>query len=595
MRNDWRLILVKAAMVLLFTGLLVRIGYLQLYLGEKYNRQSSENRLRVEEIDPVRGLIYDRKGRLLVENRPGYTVMGIVSALSNNSNTFQKLDSILDGGNIVDWRSLIEKKSNRRPEIRLKRDIKFNQLAAIEASMIFLPGINVKVESQRYYPYQTATHILGYPGEISLNELEAFKGFQAGDIVGKKGIERSLNSLLFGQRGFKVIEVDAVGNKIREVEGLKDNIPSVNGNDVYLTIDLDIQRYAEQLLDGKNGAIVAIDPTNGDILAMASTPSYDPAIFTGVLHPEEWNDVINNPDKPLLNRAIQGTYPPGSAIKMAILAAGIEEGIVTENEKIVCPGYLMVGNRPFKCWNQSGHGAVNARQAVERSCDVYFYTLGLELGIDRMAKYLRAFGFGSSTGIDIDGENSGLIPDSDYMNRRFGKGNWTLGNLSNIAIGQGDVLVTPLQLATFCAALANSGYLVKPHIFRGTVNRNPDYWIGNQPELKKIEGISEKTMNLIREGMFLVVQGEHGTAKWLANPNVQIAGKTGTAQNPHGEDHALFIGFAPYDNPTIAVSAIVEHGEHGSSMAAPIVVKIIQKYLQLSGIEKTPAGIRTVG
>ena len=489
----------------------------------------------------------------------------------------------------------IEKNLNIRPEFRLKRDIEFEKLAAIEASMIFLPGINLIVESQRYYPNQTATHVIGYPGEISLNELTSYKGFRGGDIVGKKGIERSYNSLLFGQRGLMVIEVDAVGNKIRDVAGTKDNIPSVNGNDVYLTIDLDIQRMAEQLLEGYSGGVVALDPTNGDVLAMASAPAYDPGVFSGVLHPEDWNELINNPAKPLINRAIQGTYPPGSTIKMAILAGALEEGIITERDKILCPGYLMVGNRPFKCWNAGGHGKVNARQAIEQSCDVYFYTIGIEMGIDKMAEYLRLFGLGSAVGLDIEGEASGLITDSQYMNRRYGKGGWRRGHLSNISIGQGDVLTTPLQLAVLCCALANRGSYFKPHLFRGTINRDPDYWEGHLPEKIEIEGISEKTWDIVLEGMYNVVQGEHGTAKWLRDPNLKIAGKTGTAQNPHGEDHALFIGFAPYDNPKIVVSALVEHGEHGSSAAAPIVVKIIQKYLQLSGIQSVPAGIKTVG
>lgn len=591
---EWRIKILKAAMVVLFAALLLRVGYIQLHLGERYMRQSEENRLRVKDIDPLRGLIFDRKGRIMVENRPGYTIVGTPSAVLKNPQTLSKLRDAFCEPEDNGWETLAAKRLNKQAEIRLKRDIEFAQLAAVEASMLFLPGIEVKVESKRHYSQRTAAHILGYLGEISSGELSSYKGFLAGDIVGKYGVEKIYNSLLFGQRGFHVIEVDAAGNKIRDVRGIKD-IPAVNGSDIYLTIDLDLQRLAEELLEDKSGAVVALDPSNGDILAMVSAPDYDPEVFSGMVRPEDWNMLVNHPGKPLLNRAVQGTYPPGSTVKMAILAAALQEGVITTEQTFHCPGYYQLGERNFKCWREAGHGHIKALPAIEQSCDVYFYNLGLMLGIDKMAEYLRNFGFGAPTGIDIEGEASGLVPDSAYKNRRWGEGKWTRGHLLNTAIGQGDVLVTPLQLAVFCAALANGGYLPEPHLLKGTVYRNPDYWKSWKPSMRKVEGVSPEAFDILRRGMNLVVQGEHGTAHWLMNPNLEIAGKTGTAQNPHGEDHAWFIGFAPFEDPVIAVCALVEHGEHGSTSAAPIVMKIIHRYLQLEKPKKPPSVIRTVG
>lgn len=575
-----RTVIIRVVMVLLFAALLFRVGYLQLSEGERYLRLSEDNRLKVMEISPVRGLIFDRLGRILVDNRPGYSIVGSPTALLNNPGALENLLKILNEGSVDEWESAAQKYLGKRPEIRLKRDLSFAQLAQVEAKKLFLPGIEIKAEAKRHYPNLSAPHMLGYLGEISADELQAFHGFQAGDIVGKKGVEKSYNSLLFGKRGYQVVEVDAAGNRIRDMAGIR-NIQPEKGSDIYLTIDLELQQLAEELLKGKRGAVVAIDPSNGDILAIASSPVFDSEVFAGVLRLEDWDALLNDPNKPLLNRAIQGTYPPGSATKMAVLAAALEEGIIDAKHKVFCPGFLQIGIRPFKCWLEGGHGDVNPLTSIERSCDVFYYKLGLELGIERMARYYREFGFGSPTGIDIEGEVSGLIPDSAFMNSKYGVKGWTRGHLANIAIGQGDVLVTPLQMALYCAAIANRGLMPKPHLHKGTVYHNPDYWRGYEPVFRRIESISPETFDMLSEGMYRVVQGERGTAHWLMNPQIEVAGKTGTAQNPHGEDHAWFIGFAPYDRPAIAVCALVEHGEHGSTAAAPIVMKIIQRYLQI--------------
>ena len=590
---EFRIKIVKFVFIILFLGMLVRIGYLQLYLGKRYLQQSENNRLRVVEEDPVRGFIYDRKGRLIVENIPSYTIVGTPQNILKNYESLAKLRSIFNESDENGW-EISARKYYSRPEIRLKRDIEFASLAAVEANQLILPGIEVKVESKRHYPYKTATHIIGFLGEINSDELVSYKGFQPGDIVGKKGMEKTCNSLLFGKKGYRVIEVDASGNRLADAYRMK-NVEPRNGSDIYLTIDLELQELAEDMLAGWQGAVVAIDPANGDILVMASSPDYNPEYFAGVLKPEVWNTLVSDPAKPLLNRCIQGTYPPASTTKMAVLAAALEEKVVTAKETIVCPGFKQLGNRTFRCWNEGGHGAVNGHEAIERSCDVYFYELSLRLGIDKMAEYYRKFGLGSTTGIDVEGELPGLIPDSSYMNKRYGESDWTTGHLLNISIGQGDVLVTPLQMVVYCAGLANRGRIPVPHLFKSVLYHNPDKWEGYNPRFNQIDGISDKTYEVLLRGMLDVIQKEQGTAHWLIDPEIQIAGKTGTAQNPHGEDHAWFVGYGPFDNPRIAVCALVEHGEHGTTVAAPIVVKLIKQYLRMSSHQSHPVSTRAVG
>ena len=574
---ELRIIVLKAMLLFIFSLLAVRMGYLQLYQGRLYLKQADKNRIKVVEEDPVRGLIFDRKGRILVENRPSYTIVGNVRHLSKDSSSLILLNRLFKEDN--NWGQALRKAQGRR-EIRLKRDVDFSMMAAVEERRLSLPGIEIKAESKRFYPMKTSPHLLGYLGEITSTELTTFKGFKAGDIVGKQGVEKACNDLLWGIRGYRFEEVDAHGSKVRRIAGMKCVEPA-NGADIYLTIDLNLQLLAEELLRDKSGAIIALDPNNGDVLAMASAPAYDPEIFAGVLNADDWNALLTDPDKPLLDRALQGTYPPGSVLKMAVLAAGLEEEVIPPEILVNCPGFLQMGRRTFKCWREGGHGRMNAISAIEQSCDVYFYQLGLELGIDRMANYIRKFGFGKPTGIDIEGEVSGLVPDSVYMNQRYGEKKWTRGHLLNIAIGQGELLVTPLQLAVFCAILANKGKIPKPHLLKGVLHHNPDFWVPAEIEIGRVEGISSATFDLLYHAMKLVVQGEKGTVQWLMDPALEVAGKTGTAQNPHGEDHAWFIGFAPFTSPTIAVCVLIEHGEHGSSAAAPIVFKLIRNYLNL--------------
>jgi penicillin-binding protein 2 len=576
---DYRFSVIKGLVIAIFALLILRIGYLQLYQSERYFRRAEENRLRLVEIDPQRGFIFDCKGRLLVDNDPSYSIVGSPKDILDNLPSLQLLSEILNDTSWKEWERNANRMKNRAEEVKLKRDIDFASLASFEENHYFLPGIELKIESKRRYQFSVGIHLLGYLGEIGQDELTEYKGLLPGDLVGKGGIEKIYNRYLYGRKGLQALVVDASGRRVGDVQGIKE-IPPVNGDDLYLTIDLDLQLLAEELLAGENGAIVALNPTNGDILAMVSVPEYDPAVFSGVMEAKAWEALLNHPGKPLLNRAIQGVYPPGSTIKMAIICAALEEGVTNTERVIVCHGSLQMGNRVFKCWKAGGHGKMSALSAIEQSCDVYFYKMGLELGIENMAKYAKQFGFGSTTKIDLEGEYSGLVPDSAYMDRRYGKGNWSKGQLMNIAIGQGEYLVTPLQLAIYGISLANAGKIPTPHLLKGIMRHNPDYWIDFEPKIHYTEGISPQTYEIVRRGMFEVVQGAQGTAHWLMDPDWEIAGKTGTAQNPHGEDHAWFIGFAPFDEPQIVACALVEHGEHGSSAAAPIVFKIIQKYLK---------------
>jgi penicillin-binding protein 2 len=400
---------------------------------------------------------------------------------------------------------------------------------------------------------------------------------QAGDIVGKSGIELQYDNLLRGEKGVKFIQVDALGRELGEVYK-ETAVPPVPGPDLYLTLDLHLMNYADSLLGDRPGSVVALDPWTGEVFVLLSKPRYNPELFSGVMSPETWKQLQDDPDKPLLHRAIQSGYPPGSTIKMAILAAALESGTINERYMANCPGVFQLGRRPYRCWKPEGHGSVGVLKSLEESCDVFYYKVGLETGLDVLESMLKAFHFGSPTGIDLDSEIKGLVPGKDYYDRRYGPRGWTRGLIPNISIGQGELLVSPVQMARYAAILATRGRCPQLHIYGGL---SPVGWQPFEEREFPYEtlGLHPETWDIIQEGMRRVLHGEHGTACWL-NPQTPMGGKTGTAQNPHGEDHAWFVAFAPYGNPQIAVSVLVEHGEHGSTAAAPIAVKLIQESLR---------------
>ncbi|RJP80316.1 MAG: penicillin-binding protein 2 [Candidatus Zixiibacteriota bacterium] len=574
--NHIRFRLLSILAVLMLLALWVRLVELQVVHTSEYQKKSEANAIRVVEELPGRGVIVDRRGRVIVENRPSYSLTVIPSEVRKSRPTLQELAIILNRPE----ETILEELPARSAEVyrpyKLGRDIDFATLAALKARSLDLVGVNHQSEPKRYYPLSVAPHALGYIGEISEREKKRFPNRKTGDIVGKQGVERRYEDLLAGQKGYRYQLVNAYGQIIDEL--IEEYTPPQSSGKLYLTLDLELQYLAELLLEGRRGALVAMDPRDGGILALASTPKFDPEVFAGVLRASDWQALQNDPGVPLLNRATQSGYPPASTFKMMVLTAGIEEGIVTPDYRAHCSGGYYLG-RVFHCFKREGHGTIDPLQSIESSCDVFYYQLGHRLGAERLGKYMHEFGFGEKTGIDIENEITGIAPDKKFFDKRFGVGKWSPALVLNVSIGQGEVLATPLQLARYCGILATSGLKATPHLF-WKMHQKDTGLIEYQPQLQRIN-IKPSTFAYVREGMRRVVEGSGGTGRRFKDPRWQLAGKTGTAQNPHGDDHSLFIGFAPVEDPIIAVACVVENGGFGSMVAAPIAMTVIKRYLEV--------------
>jgi penicillin-binding protein 2 len=467
----------------------------------------------------------------------------------------------------------------------------------LEENRLSLSGVNIEMKPVRAYPNdQLASHLLGYLGEVSEEELgtERYKEYNAGDYTGKSGIEKSWESFLHGTDGGRQIEVDARGRFLRTVEETSSSV----GNTVVLTIDLDMQKVAEQAFGDKAGAAVVMDVNNGEVLAFASNPGFDPALFTGRMPPDKWKEYLEDVRHPLENKALKGMYPPGSTFKIITAIAGLEEGLIDAHTAIDCPGYYKFGNSTFKCWDKKGHGHVELKKALRESCDVYFYKLAERLGVNRIAAYAKRFGLGAPLGIGLDNEKGGVIPSEEWKEKRFGK-KWFRGETLSVGIGQGYVLTTPVQLASMIATVANEGIVYQPHLVKRIVDSDGKSLKEFPPQVSGKTGLKPETYRLVKEGLFAVVNEPHGTGGTARLSEVKVAGKTGSSQVVKlqvrkGEvpyqfrDHALFVAFAPYDKPEIAVAVIVEHGEHGGSAAAPIAGKLLKAYFEGKGVIKKP-------
>jgi penicillin-binding protein 2 len=467
---------------------------------------------------------------------------------------------------------------SRFSPVRIKRDVDFKMLAAIEENIYKLPGVAYEIESKRIYPFQVrAPHLLGYCKEITDAQLaKSGSAYQQGDLIGSSGLEASYETFLRGEKGFEFISVNSKGQLLGPLEGGHRDIPSKEGFDLNLSVDFKLQMLAESLMTNYRGALVAIDPNDGGVLAMVSKPDFDPSVFSGVTSVEVWNQLNNDPDKILFNRATMTRYPPGSTFKMLIAAAALQEGIIDEHYRITCGGAFRFGNKVFK--DMHVHGSVNVVEAIQRSCDVFFYQLVLKVGLDKLSEYGKKFGFGQLTNFDIGEETAGLIPSAEYYNRVYGKGKWTQGYIVSLGIGQGEVGVSPLQMARYAALLANGGTLLQPHAVNSIRNkRTKSFDIIDHKESSA--GIDSSVMRLIREGMRRVVEAPGGTGGAARIPCIMSGGKTGTAQNPHGADHAWYIGFAPFDHPKIAIAVLLENAGMGGVKAAPIAGKVMQRYL----------------
>jgi penicillin-binding protein 2 len=577
-----------------FLILFIRLFYLQVIQGEELRRLSENNCIRLQSTNPSRGLIFDRNGTLLVDNRPSFDLNIVLKDAKPVKQTIKKLSKYID----VPESELMSKidsdktVSSYKP-ILLKTDIGRNALAAIEVRKYDFPGVFVDVKPRRYYIEQnTAAHLIGYLSEINPDELNSgeYSGYAVGDYIGKFGVEKTFEPFLQGKRGGRQVEVNVMGQVVRVLK----TVDAQPGNNIYLTIDLNVQKTAEALLKGKAGAVAVMDPRNGQILALASSPSFDPNIFVDGMTHEQWDALVSNPLRPLENKAVQGEYPPGSTFKIVTAIAGLQEGVIDKDTTLFCPGYYKYGNRVYRCWRPAGHGNVNVVEALAQSCDVFFYQVGQKLGIDRLSEYAIACGLGSPTHINLDHEAKGLIPSSRWKKRRMGV-DWQGGETLSVAIGQGYDLATPLQMLTLISAVGNGGILYKPLILKSVRAPGGSVVLETKPQVEGKLPVSPQNLEIIKEGLKEVVNNPKGTAYRAAHINgIEISGKTGTSQivgrsSEHNgskkessnqfEPHAWFVAYAPSDDPKIAVSVIIEHGGHGASAASPIAKEIIKAYL----------------
>lgn len=594
---------VRAAMgavACIFVLFLLRLFNLQILHGEEHRLRSLRNSIRSIRLEAPRGEVLDREGRVLATTRVAFHLDLIPSELREPDRTFAALGQLLalDPGTLRE--RLGSPRGRRRFQpVRLVADLSWPELARVESHAFKLPGVLTEIRPRRHYPQGfLAAHLLGTIGEIDADQLHdpRLAGYEAGDLIGQSGVETLLESQLHGRAGGRNVVVDVDG---REVE-VVDEVEPRPGRDVVLTLDLDLQRVAEEAfregVEGegpKAGALVALDPRTGEVLALASLPAFDPNDFAGQLDPEAWRALTGDPHRPLQNRALAGQYPPGSTYKPFIAAAALEAGVRNPEELTFCPGSFRLGRRTYRCWKRAGHGPVNLHDALVRSCDVYFYETGLALGIDRLAEVLESFGFGHPSGISLPGEQPGLVPTASWKERRFAEP-WLKGETVSAAIGQGFHLVTPLQLAVGYAALANGGRVLRPRVVRG-LEGPQGLRMRPGPELSGRVAVRAEHLERIRDALGGVVSERSGTGGRARVPGVSVAGKTGTAQVvrlEHTEgmdeetvprqlrDHAWFAAFAPVEDAEIVVAVIVEHAGHGGSTAAPIAQRVLARYFE---------------
>ena len=602
-RSDWDGSLTREKRTKLLWGLLGmvlllllgRLGYLQVIKGSHYSQMARENQILPLSLPARRGIVKDRNDKIIATDRLCYTVSLIPSEaaeavpkrraavrIKDISPLVEKIARCLD----TDPLSLKEKISTNwsaaYQPIKLQKDVEFNAICMIEEQNEDLPGVIYQVEpTRKYLKSGWVGHVVGYVNELNQEELAASSPpgmFRPGGIIGRKGMEKQYDDFLRGKDGMVFQEVTARGKILGPLEEIKPVLP-ICGSDAKLTIDVDLQTAAESaLVDYPRAAVVALDPRNGEILCLTSQPGLDANLFTGSLSASEWNAIKNNPFHPLLTRPIQATYPPGSTIKLLTAAIALETKLANMNTTFrPCGGSFYFGKRSFGCWKPEGHGNLNLMGAIVQSCDVYFYQLGLKVGLKRWCDYAQLCGLGQRTGIDLPEEAKGFVPTPEYYQKRYGKGEWINNLVINLAIGQGEVLVTPLQLAVFYGGLATDGTLYRPHLLKelqtegGQIQSTLPEKIGRLP-------FSPHTLRVLQQAMIGVVNQPVGTGYLAHIPDVTVAGKTGTAQNPHGEAHAWFVGYAPAENPEIVVVVLIENVGHGGTFAAPVAKKIIEEF-----------------
>ncbi len=586
------------AMALILACITLRLWYIQIVQGEHYNQKSQDNRIRTRRVRALRGIITDRNKEILADNSLGFNLQIIPENIGQIEDVAKLLAAQVDDLKAETVVNLYRKTPNRahHQPITLKKNLSPNELARVEARKFELPGVLIETEPIREYPYdEVCSHIIGYLGFINDRELRlpAYKSYARDDLVGRSGIEARYQEHLRGEDGQRQVEVNARGRELSAYT----TIPAQSGKNLELTIDIDLQQHAFDLLGTEVGSLVAINPNNGEILALVSTPSFSNNLFATRISSKDWRDINSDPLCPLQNRPIQGRYPPGSTIKPLIAAVALTDQVITPQTSFNCTGAMTLGRSKFRCWNRYGHGNVDLYRSLKESCDVYYYNLATRIPIDRLAAYGAGFGLGRLSGIELQEEKSGLMPSSSWKLKNV-HDQWYTGDTISVCIGQGYLTTTPLQVAAMYAVFANKGIYYRPHLVKeesAQLTSNNPQKISTNFGGTRVE-ISDHHMQAIRKALWQVVNDKRGTAfkSRITIEGWDMAGKTGTAQvvkqtledlkgskdTPwRFRDHAWFAAFAPYNDPEIVIAVLIEHGGHGSSTAAPIARQAIEFYL----------------
>ena len=575
--------------------LALRMWHLQVIKGEELKQKSENNSIRFRKIKPVRGLIMDTHREVLVDNQCSFDIHFMPAHTRDIQAVADRLGFLYREASLNFTREAFTPgKLKPYMPVKLEKNVSREKLAIVETHTLDLPGVTVDVVPIRQYLAGKMTaHSIGYTGEISPEELDKDESdiYSSGDMIGKSGIEKYLDAYLRGESGFEQVEVNVLG-KVQRVLGKKNPEPGYN---VVLTIDALLQRVAWEALAGKPGAVVAMDPRDGSVLALVSSPAFDPMLFNAGISRENWRKLSGDSARPMENRAVSGQYPPASTYKMIVAAAALQEGLITPETSFMCNGSYELGSRTYRCWQRGGHGRISLHRAIVESCDVYFYNVGKMIGVDKLAEYARRFGLGAPTGIALPREKSGLIPTRDWKKMRL-KEPWQIGETISVSIGQGYNLVTPLQLVTAYSALANGGVVWRPRLVNQIEAVDGRVIEAFAPERKSILPIGRNIMEQLKKALWGGVNEEGGTGRAARLKDADVAGKTGTAQViglPENEkarkmkfissrhrDHALFVCFAPVGNPEIAIAVVAENAGHGGSAAAPVAGKILEAYFE---------------
>ncbi|MBW6457574.1 MAG: penicillin-binding protein 2 [FCB group bacterium] len=578
--GNYRIIALLVFAVVLFLILIIRFYDLQIVNHAIYRNQAIGNMLNRVDIAAPRGLVYDRNGKKLIYNVPCYNIVVYPDIIRQNPGTWDKLEKIT-GAPVAQLQRNMQRNQvgAYRPAVVL-RNIDFKVNTRINEDIQEFPGAEVVFSPIRAYaPEIKSGNLLGYTAQIRQRDIQQYRslGYKLGDNIGYDGIEKQYEDLLKGERGYRYKQVNAVGQPLGDQA--YEQINPVPGNAIFLTLDHRLQAYAENLMANHNGAAILMNYENGEIIAFVTSPAYDPGIFVDGLTQAEWDSIVQDKRIPLFNRVIRGQYPPGSIYKMVGAIAGLEKKIISPAVEYECTGVYTLGGRNYKCSHV--HGMENLNEAIAHSCNIYFYNVILDLGIDDWSHYARMLAFGEVTGIDLPGELPGINPDRDFLDRQYGRRKWWRGTWLNMVIGQGDVLVTPIQVARHTAVLATKGKIVTPHLLK-SVQYTEDMRIENiEYPVRHITSISDATWKEVRSGMRNAVQSSWGTGRTANVPGLDMYGKTGTAQNPHGESHGWFLGYSALKDFPYAVVVFIEHGSSGSEIAAPFAGQILRTYYHM--------------